>query len=339
MPTKTSLVITSISPPNPVLMSYAEESRRNDVDFIVIGDVKSPPDFNLAGCDFWSIQRQRELGFQLAKTLPERHYARKNLGYLVAMERGAGIIIETDDDNFPKEAFWQKRSAFQAANLVEQAGWINVYRYFTDAPVWPRGFPLEYTMNQVVSLEFFPERESYCPIQQGLADGNPDVDAIYRLVMPLPVYFSARPRLILSKGSWSPFNSQNTTWFKEAFPLLYIPSYCSFRMCDIWRSFVASRICWANGWGLLFVGPTVWQERNEHNLLKDLEDELPGYLHNAHICTVLENLDIKSGPRYISENMMRCYRALVEIGMVGVKELNLLNDWFDDIRTQGLIDA
>jgi hypothetical protein len=110
-------------------------------------------------------------------------------------------------------------------------------------------------------------------------------------------------------------------------------------MCDIWRSFVALRICWANGWGVLFAGPTVWQERNEHNLLKDLEDELPGYLHNAHICTALEKLDIKPGPRHIPENMMRCYRALVEMDMVGVKELSLLNDWIDDIRAQGTIDA
>ncbi len=335
MPTKTSLVITSISPPNPVLLSYGEESRRNGVDFIVIGDVKSPPNFNLAGCDFWSIERQRKLGFQLAKTLPERHYARKNLGYLIAMERGAEIIIETDDDNFPKEEFWQERSAFHAANLAEQAGWINVYRYFTDVPVWPRGFPLEYTKKQVVSLDSFPERESFCPIQQGLADGNPDVDAVYRLVMPLPVSFSARPRLILGRATWSPFNSQNTTWFKAAFPLLYIPSYCNFRMCDIWRGFVALRICWANGWGVLFHGPTVWQERNDHNLLDDFQDEVVGYINNARICEALEKLDIKTGSSNIGENMRKCYQALIDMGVVGTGEIALLDDWMSDIGRQG----
>ena len=31
--------------------------------------------------------------------------------------------------------------------------------------------------------------ESDCPIQQGLADRNPDVDAIYRLILPLPFSF------------------------------------------------------------------------------------------------------------------------------------------------------
>ena len=74
-----------------------------------------------------------------------------------------------------------------------------------------------------------------CPIQQGLADENPDVDAIYRLVLPLPVQFETGRRIALKRGVWSPFNSQNTAWWPDAFPLLYLPAYCSFRMTDIWR--------------------------------------------------------------------------------------------------------
>ena len=53
------------------------------------------------------------------------------------------------------------------------------------------------------------------------------------------------------------------------YPLLYLPAYCSFRMTDIWRSFVAQRIAWENGWRLLFHGPTMEQERNVHDLMKD----------------------------------------------------------------------
>jgi len=339
MRVKTALVITSISQPNPVLVSFAEASRKNFIDFIVIGDIKSPSEFNLPECDFWSIEDQRNLDFQLAKNLPEQHYARKNLGYLVAMGRGAEMIIETDDDNFPREEFWQERPTMHTARIAENVGWINVYRYFTEAAIWPRGFPLQYIQKKVLPIDSFPEKELYCPIQQGLADDNPDVDAVYRLVMPLPVSFSLQPRLIVGKGSWSPFNSQNTTWFKEAFPLLYIPSYCNFRMCDIWRSFVALRICWANGWGVLFHGPTVWQERNEHNLLKDLEDEVPGYIYNAMICTNLEKLAIKPGAHYIAKNMINCYRMLIDMGVVGINELTLLNNWINDIANQGLLNV
>jgi hypothetical protein len=42
------------------------------------------------------------------KFLPSKHYARKNLGYLIAIKNGAEIIIETDDDNIPEKNFWKK---------------------------------------------------------------------------------------------------------------------------------------------------------------------------------------------------------------------------------------
>src|ERR1700691_4694073 len=92
-------------------------------------------------------------------------------------------------------------------------------------------------------------------------------------------------------GACCPFNSQNTTWFKEAFPLLYLPYYCSFRMTDIWRSFVAQRIAWTCGWPVLFHQSTMRQERNDHNLMNDFRDEISGYNNNALICNSLKELN------------------------------------------------
>ena len=139
-----------------------------------------------------------------------------------------------------------------------------------------------------------PLQKILAPIQQGLADLNPDVDAIYRLTQPLPVSFQKEPkRIALGHGSICPFNSQNTTWFREAFPLMYLPSYCSFRMTDIWRSFVAQRIAWTCGWNILFHEATVWQERNEHAIIKDFKDEISGYCNNREIMDRLMQLDLK----------------------------------------------
>lgn len=333
MNNKSALVITSISAPNSVLTAFAEQSRDHGVDFIVVGDVKSPLEFQLSGCDFWSIERQKTLEFKIAGIIPEGHYARKNLGYLVAMGRGVEVIIETDDDNQPLASFWTERKAWQQSVLLENGSWINVYRYFTDAMIWPRGFPLEYVQRPIPALSEQKEQELFCPIQQGLANANPDVDAIYRLTMPLPQSFSDTSTIVVGNGSWSPFNSQNTTWFKEAFPLLYIPSYCSFRMCDIWRSFVALRICWANDWGVQFHGPTVYQERNEHDLLKDFSDEVPGYLNNARLCQELADLDILKGSDNTTSNMMKCYQAFIKLGLISSKETKLLNAWFSDVSS------
>ncbi|MCK4748959.1 MAG: DUF288 domain-containing protein, partial [Bacteroidales bacterium] len=161
---------------------------------------------------------------------------------------------------------------------------------------------------------------------------NPDVDALYRLTRGLPLKFQKDLSFVLGNESWCPFNSQNTVWFREAFPLLYLPSKCSFRMTDIWRSFVAQRIAWEYGWKIAFYSPTVYQERNEHNLLKDFEDEVPGYLNNAAIAKVLESLHLSGSPEYIYDNLIKCYQSMIGMGLIGGEEMNILKAWIHDLR-------
>lgn len=327
----TFLIITSIAGhENPVLKQYARETSKRNIPFILIGDTKSPKEFNLPGCDFYTIDRQKSLKFKLADILPTKHYARKNLGYLIAMAKGAEVIIETDDDNIPLDSFWNQRQKQAKAHLLTHKNWVNVYQHFTDAHIWPRGFSLEHIRNSFLPLEDVEIVD--CPIQQGLADENPDVDAIYRLTLPLPVTFQKANNIALGNQSICPFNSQNTTWFKEAFPLLYLPSYCSFRMTDIWRSFIAQRIAWACKWPVLFHQSTVSQERNHHNLMTDFRDELSGYYHNAQIMEHLTGLNLKGGIAHIPDNMKLCYHKLIELGLVGENEINLLNAWLQDVQ-------
>ena len=329
---QTYLIVTSIAKhDNHLLKKIAKESSSCNIPFIVVGDTKSPIEFNLTGCDFYSIERQQTLNFKLAKTLPYKHYARKNLGYLIAMSKGAEIIIETDDDNLPLPGFWDLRTKLVNAHLLNNKGWVNIYKYFTDVHIWPRGFALENIQNKLPKLEEPISLE--CPIQQGLADDNPDVDAIYRLTLPLPITFNKSENIALGDNSFCPFNSQNTTWFKEAFQLLYLPSYCSFRMTDIWRSFVAQRIAWTCGWPILFHQSSVQQERNEHNLMNDFRDEIPGYNNNAQIYESLKNLKLQKGVENITENMILCYKKLIELTLILPNELILLKSWIEDCNT------
>jgi hypothetical protein len=328
---KISVVVTSIAGPNEVLSGLAHGCKERGYHFIVVGDQASPPDFELDGCDFYSLKRQTQNDFKLPKLCPTKHYARKNIGYLIAIANGASVIVETDDDNIPYESFWQPHQPRQSAKTMSKAGWVNVYRYFTDANIWPRWMPLEHIGDKLAPFESLDTEDINCPIQQGLADENPDVDAIYRLTLPLPQVFRKDRLLVLTKGCWCPFNSQNTTWHPEAFALLYLPSYCSFRMTDIWRSFVAQRIAWENNWGVLFHEPTMWQKRNEHDLIRDFEDEVPGYLHNGRICKELEALKVASGPEKIGSNLRLSYEKLVDMSLVDAKELDLVDAWIEDL--------
>jgi hypothetical protein len=212
---------------------------------------------------------------------------------------------------------------------------VNIYNFFTQRKIWPRGFPLEELNGSNRNIPVSDIKNTiYCPIQQGLADDNPDVDAVFRMTEQLPLTFEKNGSYYLGRGMWCPFNSQNTTWFEDVFPLLYLPSYCTFRMTDIWRSFVAQRIIWECDWGICFHEATVRQERNEHNLIKDFEEEVPGYINNSKVRRILEALELKKGKNEIGDNLLTCYEELVRNGIISDKrELDLLSTWLEDLKS------
>ena len=328
-----AVVVTTINAPTRAVSEIQARAPELDAAFYVIGDSKSPADFDLPGARWFDLAAQRASGLRFAGLCPERHYARKNIGYLLAMRDGATVLVETDDDNIPRDGFWAPRRRGSQAPRVEQPGWCNAYRYFSDALIWPRGLPLDRIHDPAAAL--LPGRESDCPIQQGLADENPDVDAIYRLVLPLPQDFAPGREVVLGAGAWCPFNSQNTTFWREAFPLLYLPYHCSFRMTDIWRSFVAQRLAWECGWEVLFHSSTVFQERNAHDLMRDFAEEVPGYLHNERIRKTLEDLSLAPGVGALSANLHRAYQALIALEVVGPEEAALLDAWRADLDAVG----
>jgi hypothetical protein len=226
MKDKIYVVVTSIAgSENMILQQLARGCDEREYQFIVIGDQASPVEFHIDGCDFYGLKRQKQTKLKFAQLCPTKHYARKNIGYLLAIRDGASTIIETDDDNIPYKQFWEQRQRIQNVPVLQNSGWVNVYRYFTDQNIWPRGFPLEKVQEQAPPYQLLNTTEIDCPIQQGLVDDNPDVDAVYRLVLPLPQIFRKERRIALTNGSWCPFNSQNTTWWPDAFELLYLPSY------------------------------------------------------------------------------------------------------------------
>lgn len=329
--TLSAVAVTTINRPTRAVLEIRDRAVEKDWRFFVIGDSKSPADFTLPGADYLDLAAQKATGFRFAELCPTRHYARKNIAYLAAARAGAELLVETDDDNIPRAGFWAERQRQQTAPTVRQPGWCNVYAYYSDLPIWPRGLPLNEVRRAPAAFDSLAVATLDCPVQQGLADENPDVDAIYRLILPLPVDFMPDRTVILGEGVWCPFNSQNTTFWRDAFPLLYLPYYCSFRMTDIWRSFVAQRLMWANGWHLQFHSSTVWQERNEHDLMRDFADEVPGYLHNERIRKTLEDLPVSGGIGALHDNMRAAYRALVALELVGAEELPLLDAWLDDL--------
>jgi hypothetical protein len=325
-------VLTTIHPPTACAARLSQALAQVGGRLLVVGDRKGPERFDLPSTDFVSFAEQRRLPFALARLLPADHYVRKNLGYLLAVRRGAGCIYETDDDNMPNDA-WRPRVLATAARPAAPRPWLNVYRAFSDRYVWPRGFPLECVSDPAGVADSSQPALVHvtAPVQQGLADGAPDVDAVWRLVLPGELSFAPGPSVWLPPGTWCPFNSQSTWWWPAAYPLLYLPAHCSFRMTDIWRGFVAQRCLWELGCGLVFHAAEVVQHRNVHNLLRDFQDEVPGYLNNARIAERLGGLRLTPGPGAVADNLVRCYEDLVAGGILPHEELVLVRAWVEDL--------
>ena len=98
----------------------------------MVGDRKTPSSWSHPGVTYLGLDSQRDLYPAFAPLLPYNHYARKNIGYLHAMTKGANIIAETDDDNIPYDNFLEGVHVDMTARPVLQSGWVNIYRFFSD---------------------------------------------------------------------------------------------------------------------------------------------------------------------------------------------------------------
>lgn len=310
-------VITTINKPTKAIEVLHNHFGEN---LIVVADKKTPLDWNYNGVG--------TIGEWVDKPYaPDNHYARKNIGYLAAIKNKATLIYDTDDDNIPNSKWWLRENKCWANESLGE-GWYNVYNLFSHEYIWPRGFSLKHLSN-------LPDEGANkmvsSSIQQGMADGEPDVDAIWRLVFGNENGFSKTKSVYLNANTWCPFNSQSTWFFPKAYPLMYLPVHASFRMTDIYRSFVAQRCLWEISEGVTFHSPSeVFQDRNEHDLLKDFEDEISGYLNNDKIVQILSDLKLKSGVEYVCENLLACYQAIVDNGILPEIEIESVKAWIKD---------
>jgi hypothetical protein len=322
------IVITSIFEPTEAVKAFAALP---GYQLLVVGDLKTPEAWACEGADYFSPAAQRATGYQLASLLPNNHYARKMMGYLKAMEMGASVIIDTDDDNIPKHQWYFPPLEGAFDTLFEDEGYVNIYQLFTNQFIWPRGLPL-WLITKNFELEKKLRKQYHSVgIWQGLADEDPDVDAIYRLTSNTPCYFRERPPVVLGKGTICPFNTQNTLIRRELFALLYLPTYVTFRFTDILRGLVAQPIMWLYGYKLGFTNATVVQKRNPHDYMKDFQSEIPMY-QSGETITEMVTAAIKENET-IETNLLLAYEALHAKNIVCEKEIVTLKAWLADIAT------
>lgn len=324
VPKMKHIVITSIFPATEAVQLFSKVPGHR---LIVVGDKKSPRDWSCPNVDFLEVSAHATIAPAFEQELPFNHYCRKMIGYLHAIELGANVIIDTDDDNIPKSTWNFPEFDGNFDTTATNLGFVNVYNNYTEQHIWPRGFPLKKVLSpaSTVPRESMVKSSRKIGIWQGLADIDPDVDAIYRLTIGKDCIFNEGAPMVLAPGTLCPFNSQNTAIRSELFSLLYLPAFVTFRFTDILRGLVAQPILWAAGYDLGFCQATVTQLRNEHDYLKDFESEIPCYLLPDKIISIVSGC-VKSEAS-VAANLFAAYSALHDNSIVEERELDLLGLW------------
>jgi hypothetical protein len=279
-PIRKFVVITTIHPPSRAVELFAQWPGWH---VIVVGDRKTPADWHCEGVTYLGLEEQYERFGPLARAIPENTYTRKMLGYAEALSRGAEAIFESDDDNLPLahaagsiDQLLAESDGLEGEALQADGGWVNIYEHFGAPRCWPRGFPLEALR---APLPRKCESREPWKVMQFLANDDPDVDAVYRMVRGSAVHFARGRTFRLARGTYCPMNSQATLWLPEAFPLMFLPLGVPDRVTDILRGYTTLACLWQLEYTLAYSSPVVYQDRNAHNLLRDFADEVPLYLN------------------------------------------------------------
>ena len=326
---KRTIVITSIFAPNEAIKKWAAMPEHN---LVVAGDRKTPADWAHPNTTFVSLDDQFKDFGEFAKLMPENIYPRKNCGYIRAIQDGADIIVDTDDDNLPYDDWKFPELAADGAefdSLPDDLGMVNIYELFSKQHIWPRGLELNLISKRFDLDKKLGKGQAKVGVWQALADKDPDVDAIYRLVGNKQCVFDKRPPVVLGKGTFSPYNSQNTATVKELFPLLYLPFSTTFRFTDILRGWVAQPIMWQHGYHLGFTEATVYQDRNAHDYFSDFLQEIPMYTQQARAIEIATEL--ASANDSVADNLHKVYTALAQENIVAQEEVKGVELWLKEI--------
>lgn len=325
-----ALITTTVNIPKVLELYRAYGSY---VVMFVAGDARTPKqtiDFcKTVNARYLSMEEQHDLYPELSERIGRNTIARRNIALLEALKTGWQVIVTIDDDNWPMDrdyfAHFGQIFRWPFTGLQVQGGysrWFDVGRLLD--PVAPhRGFPLEvpstYEIAHVIQAKI--------GVAAGICFGDPDISAITRIAnRPIVAHGSAllTAGIAVAPDTWTVFNSQNTAFIRALAPcFLMLPQVG--RYDDILASIIAQKIMRSLGLQVHFGKPFVWQQRNSHNLIKDLQAEIWGYANIFSIAGTIDRTILPEGT--IIEQLRNLWRVIQPQLPDG--SLALANTWLD----------
>ena len=328
-------VTTTINEPTEAIKQFINHT---DVCLIVVADQKTPIYYELKAFNifFLSIDIQKSLPYNILKIIPYNNFARKCIGYLFAIENGAKMIYDFDDDNILIDESFEKifSETKQYKLLSSPSISINPYDFYLpnkSITIWPRGYPLQNIKSDYWNLTSNSNNQP--KVIQFLQNQNPDLDAIYRLTQNIPSKFKDYNFCInINFSSYSPFNSQATLFTYETFPTLILPMTVNGRVSDIWRSYIVQKILKSKSQFIAFCPSIVNHIRNPHKLIRDFNAEIPLYSQTYAFLQLLENIELNFD---IYQNILTIYSKLYEYDFIQYYDMKFLDFWLYDLQQIG----
>lgn len=339
---KIALVTTTINVPR-VLALY--RAYGPDVHFFIAGDRKSDDIaitnflIDIPNHSYYGIDWQHKLYPRLSHLIGENCIQRRNIATLEAVKWGADVIVMIDDDNIPldKNYFWNAvqtdptptswtRLPFSGLKATSPSGWFDVGQLLQPAAEH-RGFP--HTKRAQPAFEGITDAK--IGVAAGICMGDPDIGAVERIANGPIVHGVSE---ILRSGvvtdpreTWTVFNSQNTAFIRELAPAMFMLPGCG-RYDDIFASLICQRVMREKNLHVHFGRPFVWQQRNAHDLIKDLRQEIEGMDHIVHLAGILDHMRF-----FADEHPARTiFKKLVEIDWFPTRASEAALEWCDEIE-------
>jgi hypothetical protein len=269
------IVTTTI---NPVTEAIRKFQAMEEWQLVVIGDLKTPKDYNLEKGIYVTPEMQEKYDKELSDAIGWNCIQRRSFGLLWAYDLGAEIVAVVDDDNIPYDGW--------GTNLMLGRPVESNY-YETDLPafdpvgatnerkLWHRGFPLQLLAKRDYSR--VSKRTVTPDIQADFWNGDPDIDAVCRMEHAPECNFD-ESLFPIAANKLGPFNSQNTFLTRKVLKDYFLFPHVG-RMDDIWASYYVQ----SKGYKVVYGKASVYQDRNVHDLTKDMKNEYLGYEHNLNI--------------------------------------------------------
>jgi hypothetical protein len=190
----------------------------------------------------------------------------------------ADIVAVVDDDNIPLTGWGENLFIGQE---------VDVNYYETDLPafdpigatnypeLWHRGYPLQLLSKRSYGTK--TRKRVRADVQADFWNGDPDIDAVCRMEHAPECDFDPAAFPIAS-NRLSPFNSQNTFLGGNVLNSYFLYPHVG-RMDDIWAAYYVQ----AKDYRVVYGKASVFQDRNVHDLTRDMRQEYLGYENNISI--------------------------------------------------------